>query len=433
MAEPTNKKCRPSVGRYRSAATDRPLQETARAPAQGLWRDGSVRRFVLCMMRRRKFLIGLGCASAAVLTVRGRGLCLANPQIVRVRLFSALDVVRIDITSESPLGVVDGARSYQTPSVRLDDSTPVALITGSSPLNVTAYLGRGTNIARTYAGSLRALQIDGKLAIVNEVDIESYVPSVMASEISAGWRPETLKAQAIAVRTYALRRMNKPHAAPYDLGDNTSSQVYRGIAGIAPSYAGAARTTSGLVLTSGARPADVWYHSACGGHTANSAEVTGHAGPPYLQGLADSDSSGRAYCSVSPYFKWRNTVSPTALAKVFDVDEQSLAAVAVADHWPDGRARLVHASLRDGTTKELNGHAFYASAAAQLGYKVLPSALFDVSSSGDSYAFTGHGVGHGVGMCQWGAEGRSRSGSTAQEILAAYFPGTTVASIAAIA
>jgi stage II sporulation protein D len=385
------------------------------------------------MMRRGKFLIELGCAGALALTVRSRGLCLENPKTVRVRLFSALDVIRIDITSDTPLGVVDDGRTYQTPSARLDDSTPPALITGSSPLMVNAYLRQGTTIARRYAGSLRALRIDGKLAIVNEVDIETYVPSVMASEISSGWRPETLRAQAIAVRTYALRRMNKPHAAPYDLGDNTSSQVYRGVDGIAPPFADAAHTTSDLVLTSGAKPADVWYHSACGGHTANSAEVTGHAGPSYLQGLADIDSSGRAYCSVSPYYRWRNTVSPTALAKVFDLDEQSLVAVAVADRWPDGRARLVRASLRDGTAKELNGHAFYAGAAAQLGYKVLPSALFDVSLTGDTYAFTGHGVGHGVGMCQWGAEGRSRSGATAQEILAAYFPGTTVASVAAIA
>lgn len=379
-------------------------------------------------MRRRKFLVGLGCASAAVLTVRGRGLCLANPQVVRVRLFSALDIVRIDITSDSPLGVVDDGRSYQTPSVRLDDSTPTALITGSSPLNVTAYVRHGTPIARTYAGALRAVQIDGKLAIVNEVDIESYVPSVMVSEISSGWRPETLKAQAIAVRTYALRRMNKPHSPLYDLGDNTSSQVYRGVVGIVPSLAEAASATNGQVLVSGSKPADVWYHSACGGHTADSEEITGRAGPPYLHGQPDSDASGRAYCSISPYYRWRNSVSPSALAQVFDVDVSLLATVTVDKRWPDGRARLVRASL-NGTIKDVDGHVFYSSAAAQLGYKVLPSALFDVSSSGDSYVFTGRGVGHGVGMCQWGAEGRSRSGATARDILAAYFPGTQVASV----
>jgi len=61
-----------------------------------------------------------------------------------------------------------------------------------------------------------------------------------------------------------------------------------------------------------------------------------------------------------------------------------------------------------------------------LGYKVIPSALFDVTRNGAGFDFIGHGVGHGVGMCQWGARGRADAGMSATQILAAYFPGTVV-------
>jgi len=60
----------------------------------------------------------------------------------------------------------------------------------------------------------------------------------------------------------------------------------------------------------------------------------------------------------------------------------------------------------------------------------LMSAFFSLSVSKDKagnprqYTFTGAGWGHGVGMCQWGAEGRARSGASAAEILSAYYPGT---------
>jgi len=58
-----------------------------------------------------------------------------------------------------------------------------------------------------------------------------------------------------------------------------------------------------------------------------------------------------------------------------------------------------------------------------LGYKRLPSLLFDVSMEGGEAVFRGRGSGHGVGLCQWGARGRAMRGGTYREILAHYYPG----------
>src|SRR5262249_61792714 len=49
------------------------------------------------------------------------------------------------------------------------------------------------------------------------------------------------------------------------------------------------------------------------------------------------------------------------------------------------------------------------------------------AGSGALFVFTGHGWGHGVGMSQYGAYGYALHGATFQQILAHYYPGTTLA------
>jgi stage II sporulation protein D len=278
-----------------------------------------------------------------------------------------------------------------------------------------------------YAGEVRSSTVDGKLMLVNVVDLESYVASVMASEISPSWHTQALRAQAIAVRTYALRRMRHKRPAAYDVVDDTSNQVYHGVDGIVPAFADAAKATASQALVFEGGPADVWYHSACGGHTAASSEITGVSSPAYLLGVTDADARAHAFCALSPSYTWRNTLSARSLARVVDLGDTTLTSLRIADRWDDGRVRTIRALGASGATRDVDGHAFYARAGAVLGYKVVPSALFDVATSAiDAYVISGRGVGHGVGMCQWGAQGRARAGYDAASILAAYFPGTSL-------
>lgn len=301
----------------------------------------------------------------------------------------------------------------------------------TTPLTVTVQRADGAAIARRYSGTIVSAPVGGRLALVNNVDLEAYVASVLASEVSPSWHPEMLKAQAVAVRTYALRRMRHARPATYDVVDDTSNQVYRGLDGIVDTLTDAANATTGQALIFEGAPVDVWYHSACGGHTAGSDEITGAAAPSYLRGVADSDAGGRAYCALSPYYKWRNTLSSADIARVANVDAATLSGLAVAERWSDGRVKTIRAQTSDGAAHDLDGHAFYSRAGAVLGYKVLPSSLFDIdNASSGAFAFSGHGVGHGVGMCQWGAEGRARSGMSSAAILSAYFPGTALTSTA---
>jgi stage II sporulation protein D len=387
-------------------------------------------------VRRGAFLAGVASALAAIgvarpVPTKASKTAFTLPTQVRVHLFSGMKILRVDLSSAGPM-VYSAGQTQRTGSSFsvVDASTPVS-VTANAAVDVVAYRDDGTMIQRRYLGAFLFVASEGGIVAINGVDLESYVPSVMASEISAGWHAEALRAQAIAVRTYAARRATAKTAPTkaYDLTDDTSNQVYHGIDRIAASLADAASATAGQVMLFDGSPADLWYHSACGGHTAASVEVTAVNGPPYLSGVADIDASGRAYCASSPYWGWRNNIDAGALGGVIGPGSNPVEALSIVDRWPDGRVKTIRATFGGGSTTDMDGHTFYARAGAVLGYKVVPSAMFDVSGpTSDAFEISGRGVGHGVGMCQWGAQGRALAGETAAQILAAYFPGTVLQS-----
>ena len=301
------------------------------------------------------------------------------------------------------------------------------ILSAPSPLDLTVITDSGS-VTRRYAGEIVLTASGDAIVAINVLDVDAYVASVLASEVSRRWQQQALHAAAIATRTYWRRRaVHQKSGAAYDVTDGTSNQVYRGLDGIVPAFTEAAASTSGLYLEFDGEPADVWYHSSCGGHTAGSQEVTGFAGPPYLLGVADLDPSERAYCADSPYYRWRNAIDAASVAKVFGLGTDSVSDVSVTQRWPDVRVKIVTAASSGGSSHDLDGHIFYSRASATLGYKVVPSAMFSIERAQDgSYVFTGNGVGHGVGLCQWGAQGRANAGANAAEILGAYFPGTIV-------
>jgi stage II sporulation protein D len=345
------------------------------------------------------------------------------PRSVRVRLFASQRVVKAAIS-----GVTVDA-SLRT-VVQGNSSSPlgpgVLEFSDASPLAVFVNFSDGTSNARGYQGIIFVAPREGELLLVNRVDMESYVASVLSAEVSPGWPYQSLRAQAIATRTFAARAVMSARTDDYDLTDDTSSQVYPGSESIADPFTASARDTAGKVLTFAGVPASVFYSSSCGGHTASSEELTGAIAPVYLNGVSDNDRGGRAYCSISPYFRWTNSVTNEAVARVVAVAPDDLRSVSVTERWPDGRVKTLEVSGA-AASLTLSGRDFYKRALGVLGYKVVPSTLFDINRQGANFVLIGHGVGHGVGMCQWGARGRAQAGMSGEQILQAYFPGTTIA------
>lgn len=161
-------------------------------------------------------------------------------------------------------------------------------------------LGTGTIVPR-YRGALEVargtITTAGRVNLVNVVEVESYVPGVVANESIASFHMEALKAQATAARGYAIANIGRFQRLgyPFDIVDSSSSQVYRGIVSEHPRAVQAAAETSGLVCSYQGRIISALYSSSMGGHTENnewifpspSNQLPGLNAEPYLRGIYD--------------------------------------------------------------------------------------------------------------------------------------------------
>jgi stage II sporulation protein D len=269
---------------------------------------------------------------------------------------------------------------------------------------------------RLYRGSFTRLD-DGQ--IVNLVDLEAYVCSVVPAEMSPHWPAPALEAQSICARTYVLQRSNPRRA--YDLVPSELDQVYRGIEGESPNATAAVNATAGTVLRFNASFAQVAYSSCCGGHTEASSDAWGSLPIPYLAGVVCTS------CSDSPYFRWSSSLTLESIAASLPASLTSigdLVDLRIAQRDSSGRARVFELVGRNDSVT-VQGSAFRRA----IGPRTLRSLLIiAVQHWPDSpqIDLEGGGLGHGVGLCQWGAHGMAVAGAGAPAILAYYFPGTVV-------
>ncbi len=147
---------------------------------------------------------------------------------------------------------------------------------------------------RRYAGSLEIIPKGGaRIRVVNVVPLEDYLKGVVPAEMPPFWGTEALKAQAVAARTYALRKIGRD--ADFDLEGNEFDQAYGGLSQQRSSSNEAVEATRGQVLTASGRLVDALYMASGGGHTENSEYgfirwdhgLIPAATIPYLRGIAD--------------------------------------------------------------------------------------------------------------------------------------------------
>jgi stage II sporulation protein D len=295
---------------------------------------------------------------------------------------------------------------------------------------------------RAYRGVVEIVRDTAGLTVVNRVLLESYLTGVVSAEMGRRNQAEfeALKAQAVVSRTYALRNLNRRKALGFDLHAGVADQVYAGSGSETPEGREAVALTRGQVLTYGEAPIDAFYYSTCGGRTADGTEAFRAASRPYLRSFADVDEHGEAYCRISPRYHWREEWSGDALrgtlrrtlpatlgAKASRADE--VRDVWVAERTASGRVGRLGITL--GSEHVMVDGPQVRQVLRPASGDLLRSATFTLSAARAGRAITrlvadGQGAGHGVGMCQWGAVGRSRAGQDYQSILAAYYPGATL-------
>jgi stage II sporulation protein D len=266
---------------------------------------------------------------------------------------------------------------------------------------------------------------DRTLLVINHVSIEDYLKGVLSKEAPHYWPMESLKALAIAARTYALFQRITKSGIEYDVTSDVLSQVYGGKTAERGPTSKAIDQTRGMILTWQGKVFPAFYHSTCGGRTEHGSVM----GPFDIEPLHGNVQC--TFCQASPFYRWQRKLSfadiSWALKKHKRASIWPVQRVSVVERTLGGRVAKVRIHGRTSVT--LTGHEF-----RQLyGFDNLRSIAFTVMPASDGVVLNGQGWGHGVGLCQWGAAELARRELSAEEILAFYYPGAGLESIDSIA
>ncbi|HXX56754.1 MAG TPA: SpoIID/LytB domain-containing protein [Thermodesulfovibrionales bacterium] len=261
-----------------------------------------------------------------------------------------------------------------------------------------------------YTGNIEVWKGDKGLYLINELSLEDYVESVVASEVGTNWEIEALKAQAVIARTYAVYRMGMNESARFHLTSSVLHQVYKGNnAQVQISYA--VKETGGEILTYNGKPIEALYHSTSSGMTEDAEEVFGKS-YPYLKPV-------ETFCEQSPYWVWERKIPLAEVEKA--LNSRGVKAITI-------NSRTVTGRVKDLTVESEEGKRIIKATEFRklLGWSRLPSTSFKLAMNGDSVTFEGSGYGHGVGLCQWSALQMAKDGKTYREILSYFYPGTEI-------
>ncbi len=263
----------------------------------------------------------------------------------------------------------------------------------------------------------------GTLTVINDVALEDYVTGVLAGEIPHEWPLEALKAQAIAARTFAFLKMMdaRQKGQKYDVENNAFYQVYQGTGKVDDEMIRAVKETRGEILVYGDRPIEAYFHSNCGGHTTSAKDVWGKD-QPYLRSVSCEFGNNGAH------YRWKASIPIRDIVRKLKSIGVTLSdVVRISGLDVDGGDRIVNLDIldADGRVHTLKANAFRMA----LGPDLVKSTHFSARVEGDKVLFDGKGWGHGVGLCQEGAQGMANHGYGAFDILRHYYQGIMIEKI----
>ncbi|MBQ2896793.1 MAG: SpoIID/LytB domain-containing protein [Clostridia bacterium] len=331
--------------------------------------------------------------------------------------------------------------------------------------------------SKKYRGQI-TLKVDknGKITVINDVNIEEYLYGVLPHEMSTGFPYEALKAQAVCARTYAVNNIGRFSEHGFDLTDNTLSQVYGGIKSEAPDCTSAVDETKGMVVLYNGKLAETFYYASSSGETLDVKDVWGSTTYPYLISVPDTYQS-----VIYPNgYTWEVAYTQSEVTKLMNDKGFSLGTIKditidkttpqgavtsltfvgergsktytlgntrtvlnlksqvfkISKEYSRNEYKTTFLTSNGVTTSNNSGYVMSSDGIKKVDaqYAVSSTGISKVSPSfseqaADKYVVYGSGYGHGIGMSQNGAKGMAKSGFTFDQILTHYFPGCTVEKI----
>ena len=268
---------------------------------------------------------------------------------------------------------------------------------------------------------------------LKQMELEEYILGVVAAEMPASYELEALKAQAVAARTYTLRKKlgggcQKIEGAEI-CTDHTHCQAYCSEEQMKEKWAGdyekyrakiwqAVSETAGQVLVYDGQPISALYFSSSGGMTESSEHVFGGQ-VPYLQSVSSPGESDYEGAQKKKEFSYAEVAKlATAAYPDSQLSQETVkTSLAVLSRYESGQVeklKLGNTAISGVQARKLFG---------------LRSANFTVSFGEDGMAFETVGYGHGVGMSQSGANAMGKNQSSYQQILQHYYTGVSFGNV----
>ena len=265
--------------------------------------------------------------------------------------------------------------------------------------------------SRDYDDNLTLVVHEGYLQPVNKISIDKYITGVIETEGGSSAPLEFYKAQAILIRTYALKNIYRHSGSGYSLCDAVHCQAYKGKSRQNNLIFEAAEKTKGMVLVDkNNKLITTPYHSNCGGMTSNASDVW-QKDLPYLRAVRDpfcTQSTSARWSRRIKISEWENYLKKNGISiRKYHTYNYNLKQPSRQKYYRLDGQQILLTKIRDDWN--------------------LKSTYFSITEDGSTLVFEGRGFGHGTGLCQEGAIEMARVGYKYTDILHFYFHNVRIA------
>lgn len=272
----------------------------------------------------------------------------------------------------------------------------------------------------SYWGKIKILpQPNNTFLVIEETDVDSYLSGVLGKEMPTSWTKNTLFAQAVTARTYALYQMKKHILDDYHL--KKIDLAYGGRSSETEKTNEIINKSKGIIMVHNWLLFPAYFHSTCGGHTEDVNHVFNEKSIPPLSGTTCG------YCEASKYYRWQANFTKNEIAsklKNYNIKANGSFTITPVGLGKGGHATTIKVSS-SSDIKDINANKFRLL----IGPNKLFSTSFTVKDNDTMLNFNGRGWGHGLGLCQYGAQKMGLTGVKWYDIVKHYYPGVDLVKV----
>ena len=268
-----------------------------------------------------------------------------------------------------------------------------------------------------FEGTINISYADTKIFMLLFVQKETVLAELINKDAANYKSAEGLKAQAVLARTILQLFVGSHGLGKFDLCDSEHCSVYMNREKVSKRALRAARETSGKVMTHKGKLVYPYFFNTCGGHTVLASTSWGMSDTvlPYIKAVKCD------YCRNSKNYRFKKEIKRDVLSRIFlGKDDESfdikVTKYGKHNHWINSINVIT-----DTYGYAVTGTKFMKLLWGALDEENLPSGAFSVKKKGEKFVFSGKGAGHGVGLCQTGADKMGNKGHSYKKILKFYF------------